>query len=132
MRVFLCSPMANLVQITKYLKQKKLLYKIVDLGEQIFTVRGVAAAGVNRNEIVKTLIIRFEPKSSPGLDRGYAALAVRGKDRVDFKKVRRLFGSKSGLATEDEVQRICKVPVGAVCPILLDIPVYFDQKVMNF
>ena len=131
MRVFLCSPMANLVQITKYLKQKKLPYKIVDLGEEIFTVRGVADARVNRNEIVKTLIIRFQPNSSPGLDRGYAALAVRGTDRVDFKKVRKLFGSKAELAKSEEVLNVCNVPVGAVCPILLDVPVYFDRKVME-
>src|SRR3989344_7152078 len=123
--------MADLKNIEKYLKDKQLSYEVINLGGEVFTVKGVVESGVNKDEIVKTLIIRFKPNSSPGLDRGYAALAVRGKDRVDFKKVRRLFGSKSGLATEDEVQRICKVPVGAVCPILLEIPVYFDQKVME-
>lgn len=126
--------MANLTQIEKYLTAQKLPYKIVDLGDKIYTVEGVVESGVNRDEIVKTLIIRFHSNSSPGLERGYAALAVRGKDRVDFKKVRKLFGPstslrvKCELAKPDEVLRVCKVPVGAVCPILLNIPVYSERQ----
>ena len=123
--------MANLAQIRKYLKSKKISYKIIDLGDEIYTVEGVAESGVDEEQIVKTLIIRFEPNSSPGLGQGYTALAVRGKDRVDFKKVRRIFGSKSELAKPEEVLKVCGVPVGAVCPILLDMPVYFDEKVMD-
>lgn len=115
--------MANLKQIEKYLVSKKLRYKVVDLGGDVFTVKGVVEAGFNKDEVVKTLIIR-------GNDH-FVALAVRGRDRLDFKKVRRLFGSRSELAKADEVLKVCGVPVGAVCPILLDIPVYFDQKVMD-
>ena len=123
--------MANLAQIRKYLKSKKISYKIIDLGDEIYTVEGVAESGVDEEQIVKTLIIRFEPNSSPGLGQGYTALAVRGKDRVDFKKVRKLFGNKSELAKPEEVLKVCGVPVGAVCPILLDMPVYFDERVMD-
>src|SRR3989344_8961281 len=123
--------MADLKNIEKYLKDKQLSYEVINLGGEVFTVKGVVESGVNKDEIVKTLIIRFQPNSSPGLDRGYAALAVRGTDRVDFKKVRKLFGSKAELAKSEEVLNVCNVPVGAVCPILLDVPVYFDRKVME-
>ena len=123
--------MADLKNIEKYLKDKQLSYEVINLGGEVFTVKGVVESGVNKDEIVKTLIIRFKPNSSPGLDRGYAALAVRGTDRVDFKKVRKLFGSKAELAKSEEVLNVCNVPVGAVCPILLDVPVYFDRKVME-
>ena len=61
----------------------------------------------------------------------FVALAVRGCDRVDFKKVRKLFGSKSELARPEEVVKVCGVPVGAVCPILIEVPLFFDQRVMD-
>ncbi|OGE00873.1 hypothetical protein A3J17_02920 [Candidatus Curtissbacteria bacterium RIFCSPLOWO2_02_FULL_40_11] len=115
--------MANLAQIEKFLKQKKLPYKVVDLGVEVFTVEGVKKAGVSEDDIVKTLIVR-------GNDQ-FIALAVRGKDRVDFKKVRKLLGSKSELASAQEVEKVVRVPIGAVCPILLDIPLTFDEKVMK-
>ncbi len=115
--------MANLAQIEKYLKSKKLPYKIIDLGEEVYTVKGVKDAGIDEDEIVKTLIVRTGKQ--------FVALAIRGKDRIDFKKVRKLFGSKSELAKPDEVMKICKVPVGAVCPILLNIPIYIDRRVMD-
>lgn len=123
--------MANLVQIEKYLKQKKLPYKVINLGAEIFTVAGVVESGVDEKEVVKTLIIRYQPNSSPGLEKGYLALALRGNDRVDFRKVRKLFSNKVELAKEDEVDKVAKVPIGAVCPILLDIPVYIDKKVLD-
>jgi len=115
--------MANLKQIEEYLRAKKLSYEVIDLGGEVFTVKGVKEAGVLEDEIVKTLIIRSGD--------GFKALAVRGKDRVDFKKIRKLFGSKSGLARADEVEKVVKVPVGAVCPILLDIPLIFDRRIMD-
>ncbi|OGD83334.1 hypothetical protein A2165_04290 [Candidatus Curtissbacteria bacterium RBG_13_40_7] len=115
--------MANLKQIEAFLKKKKLEFKVIDLGGEVSTVEGVTKTGVDEGEIVKTLIVRTNEH--------FVALAVRGKDRVDFKRVRRLFGSKSELAKPDEVQKITGVPVGAVCPILIDIPLYFDQKVLN-
>src|SRR3989344_9328084 len=163
--------MANLKQIEKYLHKLKLPYKVIDLGEEVFTVRGAVASGVDAEEIVKTLIMNlhgitpmvssFSSLTRPDLWLGkassldlrlegiklgkikyqnvqrsfnnliFATLAIRGKDRLDFKKVRKLFGSKAELAKSDEVLKVCGVPIGAVCPILLDISVFFDQKVMN-
>src|SRR3989344_6881925 len=126
--------MANLKQIEKHLKSDKLPYKIIDLGGEVFTVEGVKETGVLEDEIVKTLIIRVNGNPSISGISGsirFVALAIRGKDRVDFKKIRKLFGSKSGLARADEVEKVVKVPVGAVCPILLDIPLIFDRRVMD-
>lgn len=134
--------MANLKQIEKYLKSKKIPYKVIDLGDQVFTVKGVVETGVDEDEIIKTLIVGV-PNFHIGFESGrhkikrsfknvqFVALAVRGKDRVDFKKVRKLFGNKSELAKPDEVLKVAGVSVGAVCPILLEIPVCFDRKVMG-
>src|SRR3989304_3798593 len=143
--------MANLAQIEKYLKTKKINHKISDLGGEVYKVEDVIKIGINPAEILKTIIVRstvkphFAPSFAKALDdkkasRGweglefkdkYFALVLRGKDRIDFKKVRRLFGGKSELAKADEVKKVAGVPVGAVCPILLDIPIYFDENAMG-
>ena len=123
--------MANLKQIKIHLESKRLPYQVIDLGREVFTVKGVAQTGVDENEIVKTLIIRYQNIQRSPNKMQFVALAVRGKDRVDFKKVRRLFGSKSELAKPEEVRKVIGVPVGAVCPILIGIPLYFDRKVMD-
>ncbi|OGD84533.1 hypothetical protein A2165_00180 [Candidatus Curtissbacteria bacterium RBG_13_40_7] len=115
--------MANFKKIQKYLKSKKIPYKVVDLGDEIYTVKGVKETGVDEEDIVKTLVVRGNNQ--------FVALAVRGIDRVDFKKVRKLFGSKSELAKPDEVARTVNVPVGAICPICIEVPLVFDRKVMK-
>lgn len=129
--------MANLVQIEKYLRYKKLPYKVIDLGTEIFTVKGVVEAGVDEEEIVKTLVVKLQNTQRSQHKMQFVALAVRGKDRVDFKKVRKLFGLSTSLgvncelAKADEVKKVVGVPIGAVCPILLKIPIYIDRKVMD-
>lgn len=116
--------MANLVQIEKNLQQKQLDFKVIDLAQEAFTVADVVDAGIKRDEVVKTLIVRTGEGS-------FIALALRGDDRVDFKKVRRLFGSKAELAKPEEVLRVVAVPIGAVCPILVGVPVFVDKNVMD-
>jgi len=129
---------ANLSQIEKFLKSKNLKYKVIDLGGEVYKVKEVIKAGVQEDEIVKTLIVRTD-RQNQKLTKNkrstknwqFLALAVRGKDRVDFKKVRRLFGSKCELASSAEVEKVVGVPVGAVCPVLIEVLVYFDRQVMN-
>ena len=123
--------MANLAKIEKYLKQKKIKHKISDLGGEIYKVEDVIKVGVNPDEILKTLIVRSTVKVALEFKDKYFALVLRGKDRVDFKKVRRLFGGKSDLAKPEEVKKVAGVPVGAVCPILLDVPIYIDREALN-
>ena len=123
--------MANLAKIEKYLKEKKIKHKVSDLGGEVYKVEDVIKAGVNPDQILKTLIVRAEVKVGLEFKDKYFALVLRGKDRVDFKKVRRLFGGKSDLAKPAEVKKVAGVPVGAVCPILLDVPIYIDEKAMS-
>ena len=123
--------MANLAKIEKYLKDRKINHRISDLGGEIFKVEDVIKAGINPDQILKTLIIRSTVKKGLELKDKYFALVLRGKDRVEFKKVRRLFGGKSDLARPEEVKKVAGVPVGAVCPILLDIPIYIDRGAMS-
>lgn len=115
--------MANLTQIQEYLQHKKLPYKTVKLTEKVYKVSDVVKSGIDLACVVKTLVVRTND--------GFIALALRGNDRVDFKKVRVKFGSKSELAKPDEVLEVVGVPIGAVCPILLEVPIYIDKKVMS-
>ena len=123
--------MAMLFQIEKYLKEKKIKHKVSDLGGEVYKVEDVIKVGVNPDQILKTLIVKSTVKEGLEFKDKYFALVLRGKDRVDFKKVRRLFGGKSELAKADDVQKVAGVPVGAVCPILLDIPIYIDKNAMD-
>ncbi len=129
--------MANLVQIEKYLRGRKLPYKVVELGNKAYTVGDVVKSGVDLDEVVKTLVVRGTKsvtgiKSIKGIKgQQFVALALRGKDRLDFKKIRSMFGPYSELAKPDEVLKVIGVPVGAVCPILVGIPLYLDKNVMD-
>ena len=35
------------------------------------------------------------------------------------------------MAKPEEVKKVAGVPVGAVCPILLDVPIYIDRGAMS-
>lgn len=140
--------MANLSQIRQFLRKNKINHKISDLGGEVYKVEDVIKAGVNPDQILKTLIIKSRPRVSSLIEQSthrillqdiersfktmqYCALVIRGKDRLDFKKVRRIFGSKATLASASEVLEVAGVPVGAVCPILLDVSIYIDRKALN-
>jgi prolyl-tRNA synthetase len=83
----------------------------------------VVDAGIKLDEVVKTLVVRTNDD--------FVALALNGQDRVDFKKVRKLLGLKTELAKPEEVLAVVGVPIGAVCPVKIGIPVYFDRKVLG-
>ncbi len=116
--------MSDLAGIQKYLEQKQLAFEVVDLDQEAFTVRDVVRAGIKTNEIVKTLVVRID-------NLNFVALVVRGNDRLDFKKIRKLFGSKTELAKPEEVLKVVGVSIGAVCPVKIGIPVYLDKKVLE-
>ncbi|HSX18733.1 MAG TPA: YbaK/EbsC family protein [Candidatus Saccharimonadales bacterium] len=123
--------MANLTKIEKCLKSLGINYKFIELGAEIFRVEDVVKAGVKMDQVVKTLLIRSEFKRGLKFEMDYVALAVRGADRLNFKKIKRLFGTKAEMAKPEEVLKVVKVPVGAVCPIEIGVPVYFDRKVLK-
>lgn len=140
--------MATRSKIERHLKKLRLEYKLIDLGGEHFRVEDVIKFGVKPDKIVKTLLVRANPKfeSLVGVDKGvislqklskflkkhqYFAFGIRGKDRLSFKKVKKLLGPSAELARAEEVLKVVGVPVGAVCPIEIGVPVYFDKKVFQ-
>lgn len=110
--------MAKFTEIEKFLKDQKIDYKIIDLPSVAISVDDVirlSGGQVKDEEIIKTLIVKTKKGE-------FAACVLRGRDKLKREVVGRL-------ATEEEVLRIAGVEFGAVCPILLGIPVIIDQKV---
>ena len=116
--------MANLAKIEKLLVQLQLDFKLIELKEAVYSIDAKAESiGIDKNEVVKTLVVRT--------NNGFIALALCGNDRVNFKKVRARFGNKCELASADEVLEQVKVPIGVVCPILIEVPLFVDKKVLK-
>lgn len=110
--------MAKFKEIAEYLDNKKIEYKVIDLPEVAVSVADVVRLSkgqVKEEEIVKTLIAR----SKDGM---FKAFVLRGVDRLKSGLIERLVNT-------DEVFEIAKVEFGAVCPIMIGIPMVIDKKV---
>ena len=60
----------------------------------------------------------------------FHALFLRGKDKIDFKKLKNIIG-KARIASIMDVKEVTGVKPGAVCPLLMPVPVIVDDKVME-
>lgn len=110
--------MAKFIEIEKYLKEKGIEHKVIDLPESAISVADVvrlSGGQVREEEIIKTLIVKLRSGE-------FAGCVLKGKDRTKKEVFERL-------ATQDEVVKIAGVEFGAVCPVLLGIPILIDAKV---
>ena len=100
-------------------------YRIIELKDRAITVEDVVQYSkeeINPEEICKTILVKSK-------NRIYA-LFLRGPDRIDFKKLKMVIG-KASITSFDEVKEISGVEPGAVCPLLIPVPVIVDEKVME-
>lgn len=110
--------MAKFDQIENYLKQKGVGYKVINLPDTAVSVEDVVRltnGQIREEEIIKTLIVKNKQGE-------FIACVLQGKDRLKREVMERL-------ATKEEVFQIAGVEIGAVCPILLGIPLLIDTKV---
>ena len=56
---------------------------------------------------------------------------MRGSDKIDFDKLRKETDRDFRVTQISEVKTLTGLEPGAVCPILLKIPVFVDQKVLR-
>ena len=111
---------------TQLLEKQGVQYRLIELNHAAVTVRDVveySKTPINPGEICKTIILRDKTG-------GFKAVLLRGADRVDLKKAERQIGA-SRVASLREVKRVTGVEPGAVCPLLLDVPVYVDEAVLR-
>ena len=110
------------------LRELGVAFRLIELNEKVVSVSDVAqlAAGTIRvEEICKTLLVKGKTSGN------FFALVVRGADRIDFKKVAAVLHEKAEMASAEEVVLETGVVPGAVCPFLLSVPLYIDEKVFH-
>ena len=113
------------LQVQDILVSKNVQYRIIELRDRAISVQDVieySKEDINPEEICKTILVKRKKE--------YYALFLRGADKIDFKKLRVLIG-KTSIASRDEVHDVSGVEPGAVCPLLLDVPVIVDQRVLG-
>ena len=111
--------------VEDFLIETGIKYRIIELIERAISVDDVieySKEPINPDEICKTILIKQKKQ--------YYALFLRGADKINFKKLKDLIG-KSSIASRTEVKEITGVNPGAVCPLLLDVPVIVDSRVLG-
>ena len=113
------------LQVQDFLESKNAPYRIIELRDRAISVQDVieySKEDINPEEICKTILVKLKKE--------YHALFLRGADKIDFNKIKDLIG-KARIASRAEVKEITGVDNGAVCPLLLDVPVIVDQRVLG-
>lgn len=117
-----------MLPVESILKEKSIPYRLIELLDRAYTVQDVvkySKGDILVNEICKTIIAKS--------DNGYSyAFFLYGNDRVDFEKTSLIIGEKIHIAKPSEVKELAGVEPGAVCPVLLSIPVIMDTKIVDF
>ncbi len=109
------------------LEKKGIRYRLIELEDRAITVADVvkhSSGNVNSDEICKTIIVKDEKGNK-------YAIFLLGGSRIDFSKAKKEIGAKVSIATADEVKETAGVEPGAVCPLLLKIPLFVDKHVLE-
>lgn len=117
-----------MLTVEKLLIEKSIPYRLIELLDRAYTVKDVvkySKGDIILHEICKTIIAKS--------DSGHSyALFLYGEDKVDFNKIELVIGEKLHIAKYSEVKEYAGVKPGAVCPLLIHIPVIMDTKIVNF
>ena len=112
------------VTVEEILEGAGVEYRVMELTDRAVSVDDVvrfSKEDINPGEICKTIIVKSKA--------GFTALFLRGSDRVSFKKLRGVTG-KARIASSEDVVEITGVMPGAVCPLLVPVPVIVDWKLL--
>lgn len=111
------------LESVRVLEDKGVGFSLIDLEDRAISVDDVikfAKEDINPKEICKTIVLKDDEGDK-------LALLLLGDRRVDFKKARKPIGGKLRIASFDEVKEATGVEPGAVCPLLLQIPLFVDE-----
>lgn len=114
--------------VEKLLLEKSISYRLIELSDRAYTVKDVvkfSKGDITLHEICKTIIAKSDDGHS-------YALFLYGEDKVDFKKIELIIGERLQIAKHSEVKESAGVKPGAVCPLLMHIPIIMDSKIVNF
>jgi len=111
----------------KILKSKGVNYRLISLSEKGISFDDVvkyAKDEINPDEICKTIIVKDKK------DNKYAFL-LKGDKRIDFSKVKEVIGSKASIISYEDLKKATGTEPGAVCPFLLNMPLFIDKQVLG-
>ena len=114
-----------MLEVEKILKAKNIEYRLIELSNRALTVQDVvkfSKGDIVIEEICKTIIVEDDHNLN-------YALFIRGHDRIDFKKIGKSLKRKMKILSPLDVGYVAGVEPGAICPILLKIPIYIDERV---
>ena len=113
------------LRVEERLQEAGVEYRLIELDDRAISVEDVVAYSkneINPNEICKTILVKSKQL--------FYALFLRGADKIDFKKLKKTIG-KTRIASLEEVKEITGVDPGAVCPVMVPVPVIVDMKVLE-
>jgi len=116
------------LEVEKLLKEKGIWYRLVKLSQNAFTVDDVvkySEGNINPEEICKTIILKGKKTGKK------AAILLKGKDRLNFSLVKKIFGEEMTVANHEQVKEAAGIEPGAVCPFLLNVSLFVDKAVFN-
>lgn len=116
------------LKVEKLLKEKGIEYRLIKLSQKAYTVDDVikySEGNVDSIQICKTIILSGK-RSGKKL-----ALLLRGDDRVNFSEAKVIFGEGMTIVNEEQVKEVAGVEPGAVCPLLLNVKLSVDRRVMD-
>jgi len=111
----------------RVLRDKGVDFRLIELKQKAVSVEDVvkySKSEIAVDEICKTILL----KDSAGERH---AVFLLGSNRIDFAKVKEVIGRRAKIATFEEVKAVMGVEPGAICPILLSLPLLVDGRILT-
>jgi len=115
------------LESAEILEEKGVSYRLIELREKAFSVKDVIEYSKDKldpEEICKTIILKDEKGNK-------YAIVLLGNHRISFSKAKRFIGSGITILKPEEVKQTTEIEVGAICPILLRMPIFVDKRVFE-
>lgn len=109
----------------KILKEKGIEYRLIKLSKKGISFEDVikyAEDKINPNEICKTIIAKDKKGNK-------YAFFLKGDQKIDFSKAKEIVGQKISIVSYEDLMQSTGTEPGAVCPFLLNIPIFIDKQV---
>jgi prolyl-tRNA editing enzyme YbaK/EbsC (Cys-tRNA(Pro) deacylase) len=115
------------LEAEKILKSKEVEYRLIELNDKGISFEDVvknAKDEINPKEICKTIIVKDKKDSK-------FAFLLKGDKKIDFSRVKEVIGSKASIVSYEDLKKSTGTEPGAVCPFLLNMPLFVDKHVFE-